>query len=796
MRKTRLLLKLIFHILFWPTGILLTLAIAWTNYKDDLTTYLVTSAAEDYGLQLTIGDLELEVVTTFPKLRLSLQSVSVNNGLTEIVAAERLSFTLDLKDLYQSKYIVETLYLKDAEITFQEDKNGNLLLLPQDSTRPSPPSNERPAIAFQLKEINIANSTVTYHGRNNTQAQVHIEEAVGAYHLHNREQKIVLKSAMNLGALQNTGVDWLGNKSIDFSTEVLISDSLQTFRSNHLKLTINGVPIEGNVLVSLARNAYALDVSTISASVTNLSALLPRELSKELSRWAGNGTLTIAANIDGQGNAYTFRCSSKAEQASIADPEQRFQATNLSFKAHLSGNHHGEVKASVKDLTGLVNGHPIVMDFFYEKEKTGKENLELAGSASLTLASLKSFIKPYAIDTTLGELDFNLDLRAKFRGKEIILDGNGECSLDGVRVISSSRNLSLTNLGGDLVFSNNSIAINQLSGILNGNQLELTGYLSHINAYPLEPFYANIQLSADSLSYAAFTNLQITETSEKKESSNSNTLPNMSIDISTKVLQWDSLTFKRVYLNTSTHLNELAIDSFSFTWRQSKAYGQILISEIFTPKPSILAHLTWKELNLNDALASFGNFGQREITNENLWGMCSGKLDLFAKMETPKKLALSSLNMEADILIEEGRLKNYIPTEQLSKFLDEAALKDLRFQRISNSFWIRMDTLFVPTMEINSNALNLEIGGWSNLKNDSLNYGIKIPLRNWQKEDKDTRFGKIDPGSLNNGNLFLILSGTPSKPVVSFDKKRSLQRLKEQWKQEKENFKQLFKRNN
>ena len=66
---------------------------------------------------------------------------------------------------------------------------------------------------------------------------------------------------------------------------------------------------------------------------------------------------------------------------------------------------------------------------------------------------------------------------------------------------------------------------------------------------------------------------------------------------------------------------------------------------------------------------------------------------------------------EMAIKIKNGRLKDFEPAKNLSRFADVNELKDLNFSTLSNTIEIKNNTIFIPKMNITTNALSLTLSG-------------------------------------------------------------------------------------
>ena len=78
-------------------------------------------------------------------------------------------------------------------------------------------------------------------------------------------------------------------------------------------------------------------------------------------------------------------------------------------------------------------------------------------------------------------------------------------------------------------------------------------------------------------------------------------------------------------------------------------------------------------------------------------------------------------------MIEDGRLVNYSPMQSLSSYLKVDDLTDIRFATLHNQIDIANQVIYIPSMQIKSSALDLQLMGTHTFKN-GLDYHFTIAL--------------------------------------------------------------------
>lgn len=86
---------------------------------------------------------------------------------------------------------------------------------------------------------------------------------------------------------------------------------------------------------------------------------------------------------------------------------------------------------------------------------------------------------------------------------------------------------------------------------------------------------------------------------------------------------------------------------------------------------------------------------------------------------------MDRLQVLADVDINDGELKDFKLLEGFSSFVKVKDLRRIKFLDLKNYLEIRRQTLYLPLMFIQSNAMNLSISGEHNFDNE-FDYNLKV----------------------------------------------------------------------
>lgn len=139
-------------------------------------------------------------------------------------------------------------------------------------------------------------------------------------------------------------------------------------------------------------------------------------------------------------------------------------------------------------------------------------------------------------------------------------------------------------------------------------------------------------------------------------------------------------------------------------------------------------HLTLKNIELDQLMLKFDNFGQDHVVSENLHGRLSGeltgKIHLHADM-TPK---IDDSDIELKVEVLKGRLENFAPLKSLADYFQDKNLVKIHFDSLQNSLKLKHGELLVPKMGINTSLGYLELSGKQDVKMN-MEYYVSVPLK-------------------------------------------------------------------
>lgn len=157
-------------------------------------------------------------------------------------------------------------------------------------------------------------------------------------------------------------------------------------------------------------------------------------------------------------------------------------------------------------------------------------------------------------------------------------------------------------------------------------------------------------------------------------------------------------------------------------------------------------------VNVAAIFKSFDNFGQDAINSGNLEGRLTANANIKGQMTESSKIISNSMNGYVTFNLEDGALNNFSPLEKIGKFIfRKRNLSHVTFKSLHNKLLIEGNKITIPPMKIETSAVNIDLVGVYGMPKGT-DIFMSIPLRNPEKEEANTIFGKM----LRKGKGFVV----------------------------------------
>ena len=242
----------------------------------------------------------------------------------------------------------------------------------------------------------------------------------------------------------------------------------------------------------------------------------------------------------------------------------------------------------------------------------------------------------------------------------------------------------------------------------------------------------------------------------------------------------------------------LDLKDLQFSALEGKVRGGMSIRFLPENELTIQTYGEIEHININRLFRSFHDFNQEFIRAENLKGWMSGNIAFQAVFDSTGKVKPETILSDSYLSLEKGELVEFEPLYKLSRFVRLSELKNIHFSKLENEIFISDSRVVIPEMKIQSSAVDLDIAGTHHF-DKHFEYQIRVYLSDYlsrkaRKANKDNGLDIVEEPGSRNTSLFLIYKGDARESKVSYDKKRTRQKISGEMKKEKEELKSLFRR--
>jgi hypothetical protein len=201
-------------------------------------------------------------------------------------------------------------------------------------------------------------------------------------------------------------------------------------------------------------------------------------------------------------------------------------------------------------------------------------------------------------------------------------------------------------------------------------------------------------------------------------------------------------------------------------------------------------------INIKRLFNECNDFGQQEITQKNLNGKLSGEINFVGVWSSNFMCDLNKLYVLSKIKVSNGELLNYEPLHALGKYIDVNDLRNLKFEDLDNTIEIKNKTIFIPQFDVKNNALNITLSGTHSF-NNIVDYRMKIKLSELLKNKRKkliNEFNEEEVTADRGVNLYISMKGPIDNISITYDKLGTKQKITQELKQEKQNIKEILKK--
>lgn len=782
-------------------------AIAVYAYKDKIVQLFISEANKHLKTEVKVGKISLEFIYTFPEFSIELARVQipepVKNADKNMFEAEKMYFTFSLWDLLNQQYRIKNLYVVDATVFLCIDNRGQnnwtIFNKPADTTAKRP-------LFFNLSGASLQNITISYEDVPLQQFyKGTISKAKTGLKLVGNDWKIAVDGQLRVQNFSIKGWEFFKNKQLNIDGRIDYNEKNKTYTVLPTQIKVLNAEFLMQGYYKDGKKPFVdFTFSEKSSDIQTLVSLLPQKVADPLKPYKSKGNVYFKALLKGEVSRAVkplIQVEFGCKNAYFYHPDYKVGIDKVSFRGLYNNGDGIRTKPAylyINDIQAQLENEPL--KGYFALTDFNDPLIEASLATTIDLLFLQKIYPITDIDTLAGKAKIyftykgrNSALKAKNYAN---VHFSGQAELENVHVKPKFWKLPLKNTFAKCLFTVPSLQISEFSGQIGSSHLQWSGHIENLLAFALQlqPHVSVIgSLTGKQLHLSQLLNLW---ESGSNKANGSFILPqtiHANVNVSYPLITYEKHHVKNFACDLQLHPCALNINNMQGRTLNGQFNGRFSSLQRKDSTWWVEADITCEKIKIDSLFIITSNLGQNFITHQNLSG------DLYmaaeARYHANKDFSIQwpTLALKSDMKILNGRLKEFAPMKNLSKFVNEQALADIKFAELSNTIQITDGTVFIPEMDIKSNVANITLMGKHGF-NQEFEYRLKIPVKNYKRKGIAEEDEAIEGNPFTGMYLYLIIKGNPENFKITYDKAAVKQKIKERWQEEKKEFIEVFKK--
>lgn len=745
---------LLFSVLLTITLIIITSSYIYIN-REKLINSFLQELKEQVGIDMRYSNFSLNLTDFFPFAAFSLNDFELNlenrGGIENKLSADRVNLTINTLDIIRGRYSIRNCIVESGFCSVDFESLDSLI----NEFSSQNQSNEKTATSITINKFQLKNFSLLINNR----IKLNVINSLLWMNIENNDFNISIKSDLENFVYNN---DLLINGN--FKIEGKIEGNESILKTSDIRFVYKSLDMYLNGTFSKRYGDVSLNFISNNFNINDIDDLIPKFDSLKIID--GKTKLKGYISFNGALNSFKVIQINHSTKARIIYKNSTINILELTGNSQLTNNlknHFSEISslklrqdkssASLKiKIKGINNPILLVDGQIYidnNKVKYLEKSLSLKAEGSFkTLISVQNSNKMSNRDIIFhkinGKVKYNI---GKIEGFDRLSDIEGEALLGNNMQINTTAK-----------FDDKPLDIR----VTQNNFIKLIN--SNVSITP------KIQVNAEYLDVDYLLELS-DEIMGNDSSKNEN---EYSINLISNELRFFNYNFSRVNASISYNNDLFEIHSFEGVGFQGKISGRLK-----NWGNNYYIESSFDKINISELFKHYNNFNQSFVTSINIKGDLSGKSFLNFETDIKGDIKTSSIKLDSDILIQNGKLVGMNKIKKLSRWLRLNEVKSIDFETIKNKVEIKDQCLKIPKMDIISNVINLQLSGEHNF-NNTYSYWMRINLSKILAQRLLNSSFYDDQINTSEGaiNLYLKLYGNSEDYEIKMDKKASFEKIK------------------
>lgn len=769
------------------------------NNKRILTNFVIEHINNNLNAELQVKNSDVTIFQNFPNVSLDLIGVSLQTKTENILTANHLYFGFNIKDILNKNYHIQIITIDSATINLRIDENGksNLDIVKGGNEQESKNTN----FLIDLEKVKLKLVNFNFNDlQSNQQYKTQINEAEFDGSFKNTEFKLNAYANAFVNHITSSNVNFVKDKNVVLKANIAVNNDKKTYAFKNAELKINELDLLLNGLITGKQvgSEVQLDFDSKKISIASLFSLLPIKIPAEVLEYESKGNVFFKGTVNGLISPVSnpkILVDFGVSNGSIHNKKLNIELNNISMVGKFNNGAKQDLTTSLLVLNNIkakLANDQINGDITIENLASPKLNLALAGT--MNLENLFQLFPVKAIESITGNIGFDTKIKANLADKNTSniwkQAGNyGKFNLLVNNLKIKDFDKKIDNLEANFALNGANLDIEKCNINLNQSDVKISGSLNNFLGYLFgnnENLVANINYNSNYVDMEHVIFMPETKKTNNAES-NYNLPQNIDLQINANIDKFKYNNF--IANNLSCKIQVLPMQIIINQAKLNALQGTInFAAKVLNSKQGnyfVESKIDLKNINVTEAFRQCNNFGQTNITTQNLKGTYNGTIDFAGVWDEKLNCKTDKIYAQIKIQLLNGELINYKPLAALSKFVSLTDLQNLKFAELNNTIEIKEKTITIPKMLIENNAVNITLSGSQNFDN-FIDYDLKVNLSEVLRKKlkaKDNEFGEEDEKK-KGINLFINMRGPIDNLKFVYNKTAVKQNIKEKAKVE------------
>lgn len=793
----------------WVLGsilcIVLLISAALYFFHDEIVSYAIGEINKNLKAKVEVEKVDITFWKTFPNLSLDFHHVFVPDALPgathldTLLYSEMIRLKFNPMDIWNEDYKVQSIEVAPGTLQLKIDRRGRVNY---DIVKPS---ESKEASKFELTLQSIAFQDLRFSYRNAIQEQTY---ATDFQQLRLRGKftderfSMHTEAAFRIHKIQHGQIPIVVNQLATTMVDIHVDQVKKTVSLPNGLVRFAGLPFKVSVFVD--STSMHASVSAENLALAEVANHLSVKEAENVDRFKGRGTASFKLKIDSELGAEAFPlidCSFNIRDGRLVEPSQHLVLDNIQLDGNystLKGKDREEVnlnRVAFSTVGGPFSGHLAIRKFAAPRY-TG------AAKGSVNLAVIHALFHLPKIETITGNVNvdthFALATIADSSGGQTIdvEEGSGTAIMQNValKLLQDARKFEQIN--GKVILDRHQAALENLSVILGRSDLMLNGHFDEIDRFLQDQSNLQVEVIAQSkrIDLADFNNNEAVASTE--EVARDWLLPTMingqvRLDVGDIILE--DHQFRDIHGNMEVGFRSIVIRQLFGRNAEASVQGTLAVVETAPEYFEMATSLTSKDLQFRPLFKEWHNFEQDVITADNISGKAEVQMDFKAPFDLRSGVLKERIQSQIHLKVTNGNLKNVTAFQELVASLKtpktrlilkkneiaalEGKLGNISFETLENTIYINNSTIIIPSMVINSSALDITTEGTHTFDNN-VDYKFSFRFRELKVQKDDSEFGEvIDDGT--GIRIWVRMFGPLDNPTIVWDEQSKKEQAKE-----------------